>query len=516
MKNRSPLTLDILLSLSASLALSLGMAALQATSFLNAWLAAFLLLWLSTLLLLRLWRYFGSSKALALLLLVTFLSRLLIGVILHAALPVIGHETPVENAGYVYSDAYQRDNGALALATSDQPLSAAFGEGSVDQYGGLMFLSAAVYRLFNIEEATPLLITILAAFTMSAGLAFLYDALRRRCGEKITLAAGWFYALYPEGVLLGSSQMREPFLIGLFCIAFWALVTWREKTGRKALLFALTMLFSLFFSLPFGAILTGVLLAYWLVEWISGQRSRMLRRLGTLALMVMGATAAVGGWLWLKPTLYYDAYLTRVSSGTISALLEVMGEKWQMPFITIYGLVQPFLPGAITDPSLPIWQTTAVIRALGWWFVLPFLLYGFFALWQAKPASDRWVLLVIILALYAWMLVTSLRAGGDQWDNPRYRALLIPWFALVVGWCWQRLRAGHMAWFLRWVGAVLVFFTIFFLWYLYRYQVIKEFFNFFEMIWAILASWAVILLSGLPDLVKLVRSKRKTAEIKPD
>lgn len=516
MKNLSPIKLDILYSFGTSLTLSLGMAALRAISFFNAWFAAFLLLWLSTLFLLRLWRHFGSSKALALLLLMTFLSRLLLGVFLHSSLPVIGHDTPVENAGYVYSDAYQRDNGALALATSDQPLSAAFGEGSVDQYGGLMFLSAAVYRLFNIDETTPLLITTLAAFIMSAGLAFLYDALSRRWGEKIALASGWFYALYPEGVLLGSSQMREPFLIGLFCIAFWALVTWREKTGRKALLFALTMLFSLFFSLPFGAILTGVLLAYWLVEWISGQRSRKLRWLGTLVLVVMGAAAAAGGWLWLKPTLYYDAYLTRVSSGTISALLEVMGEKWQMPFITIYGLVQPFLPGAITDPSLAIWQTTAVIRALGWWFVLPFLFYGFFGLWQAKPASDRWALLVVTLALFAWMLVTSLRAGGDQWDNPRYRALLIPWFALVVGWCWQRLRAGHLGWFLRWVGVVLVFFTVFFLWYLYRYQVIKEFLNFFGIIWAILAGWAVILLSGLPDLVRLVRSKIKIAEVKPD
>ena len=271
------------------------------------------------------------------------------------------------------------------------------------------------------------------------------------------------------------------------------------------------MLFSLFLSLPFGAILTGVLLTYWLVEWLSGQQSRKLRWLGVLVFIGLVAAGAVGGWLWLKPTLYYDAYLTRVSSGTISALLDVMGEKWHMPFITIYGLVQPFLPGALTDPSLPIWQTTAVFRALGWWFVLPFLLYGFFALWQAKPASDRWALLVVILSLFTWMLVTSLRAGGDQWDNPRYRALLIPWFALLVGWCWQRLRAGNLTWFLRWVGFVLVFFIVFFLWYLYRYQVIKEYFNFFEMIWVILAGWVVILLTGLPDLVRRLRANRKTS-----
>jgi len=215
------------------------------------------------------------------------------------------------------------------------------------------------------------------------------------------------------------------------------------------------------FSDPYGAMLTGLLLAYWLVEWSSVQQSRKVRWIGGLGLVVMGAAGAAAGWWWLKPTLYYDTYLTRINSGYISALLETMGDKWQTPFVTIYGIVQPFLPGAIADPSLPFWQTTAIIRALGWWFVLPFLPYGFFALWKAKPKSERWALLLIVLALFAWVLIASLRAGGDLWDNPRYRALLIPWFALLVGWCWQRLREGHLAWFLRWVAVVLVFFVVF-------------------------------------------------------
>lgn len=511
-KNLSPLKLELLISFLTSQALSLGMAALQPAPFFSAWFGAFILLWLSTFLLLRAWRFFGGARALAVLLLVTFLSRLLLGIFIHTALPTIGYDTPVENAGYVYSDAYTRDNGALALAKSDQTLFAAFGEGSIDQYGGLMFLSAVVYRLFDVDQARPLFITILAALTMTAGLAFLFDALRRRWGAKVALVAGWFYALYPEGILLGSSQMREPFLIGLFCIAFWALVTWQERRGIKALVFALAMACSMLFSAPYGAMLTGLLLAYWFVEWLSVQQSRKVRWIGGLGLVVMGAAGAAAGWWWLKPTLYYDTYLTRINSGYISALLETMGDKWQTPFVTIYGIVQPFLPGAIADPSLPFWQTTAIIRALGWWFVLPFLPYGFFALWKAKPKSERWALLLIVLALFAWVLIASLRAGGDLWDNPRYRALLIPWFALLVGWCWQRLREGHLAWFLRWVAAVLVFFVVFMLWYLYRHQVIKDFIGFFDMIKVILAGWVVILLSGAGDLVKLVKARLK----KPD
>jgi len=81
---------------------------------------------------------------------------------------------------------------------------------------------------------------------------------------------------------------------------------------------------------------------------------------------------------------------------------------------------------------------------------------------------------------------------------------------VLVGWCWQRLSEGHLAWFLRWVAVVLVFFTVFFLWYLVRYQVIKEFLNFFDMIRVILAGWAVILLSGLAwDFIKKRKAYRK-------
>jgi len=510
MKKLSPLKLDILISFAASLVISLVMAAFQPPPFFSAWYGADLLLWLSFFLLLRTWRYLQGGKLLAAIMLVTFFSRLLLGLFIYVALPDIGFDNEVENAGYVYSDAYVRDSQALTLARGEDPLSVIFTERQgADQYGGLMYLSASVYRYFSLDELRPLLTTILAALIMTAGVAFLFDAVKRRWGGKAALVAGWFLALYPEGVLLGSSQMREPFLIGLFCIAFWAVVTWREKTAQKFLFFVLPMGISLIFSLPFGLILTGLLVAFGLVEWLSTQQSRKTRRIGLLVLAVMGVLGLISGWMWLKPTLYYDAFMTRVNSGNITVLLERMGEQWHIPFITIYGVTQPFLPGALTDPSLPFWRTTAIIRALGWWFVIPFIPYGFFALWKAKPKSDRWGLLLINLALIAWILVSALRAGGDMWDNPRYRALLIPWFAVLVGWCWQHIREGHLAWFLRWVGVELVFFVVFFLWYMFRYQVIRNYIGFFDMIKVILAGSAVILLSGLIwDYVKWRKTRK--------
>jgi len=121
-------------------------------------------------------------------------------------------------------------------------------------------------------------------------------------------------------------------------------------------------------------------------------------------------------------------------------------------------------------------------------------------------------LVFIVLALSGWMVVSSIRAGGDLWDNPRYRALLIPWFALLVGWCWQRIRSGHLVWFLRWVGVELVFFIVFYLWYMYRYQVIKEYIGFFDMIRVTIAASGLIILTGLLwDGYKWLKARKVTA-----
>jgi len=510
MKKLSITTRDILLSFAASLVISLVTAVFLSKPFFSAWYGSWLLLWLCFFLGLKIWRFFHGGRLLAALMLVTFFSRLFLGLFTYTALPQIGFDNDVENAGYAYSDAYNRDTQALVWARREGPLTAIFtSDESPDQYGGLLFLSASLYHFFSVDQPRPLLTTIMAAMTMTAGLAFLYDAIKRRWGARVALVAAWFYALYPESVLLGSAQMREPFLIGLFSIAFWAVVTWREKTGQKLLFLILPMVVSIAISLPFGVILSGLLLMFGFVDWLSEQTSPRIRNIGIVVLAFAGVIALVAGWMWVKPTIYYDAFMTRASSGNMTVLLERMGEKWHIPFVTIYGLTQPFLPGALTDESLPFWRATAIIRALGWWFVIPFIPYGFFAVWKAKPRSDRWSLVFIVLALGAWTLVSSIRAGGDLWDNPRYRALLIPWFALLIGWCWQHIRQGHLAWFLRWVGVMLVFFSVFFLWYMYRYQVIKDYIGFFDMIRVIVVGSAVIISTGLLwDGYKWLRSRR--------
>lgn len=470
MQKSSPKTAtDLLISLALAIPVSAVLAAAQPHPYLHSWLSTGVLLWLSFFLGIRTWRFFKGGRTLAILLLVTFLLRILLGVFLHQALPVLGFDTEVQNSGYVYSDAFSRDTQALAIASKPGSLVTNFVDlGNTDQYGGLLFLSALVYRVFGLDVAHPLLITILGALAMTLGLAFLFDGTRQRWGVRMAVAAGWFLALYPEGVLLGSSQMREPFLIGLFCIAAWSVLVKQYAKIPRLVVFLLSITSAVLISIPLGLLFAAALLAFALVEWLSLQTSTKSRVLGWLGLALFTVGILLAGWKWLQPTLYYDAYLTESSSGLIAMLIKQIGRKWVIPFVTVYGLAQPVLPAALTDVSLPIWMGLSIWRGLGWYLTIPYLLYGALALWRAKPRTDKWLMLFLLIAILLWTVVSSARAGGDQWDNPRYRAVFLPLLSILVGWLSVYSRERHGTWLRRIFLVVIVDVLLFTLWYMPR------------------------------------------------
>ena len=469
MKKSPTLLSDLLLSLAAGLIFGAGMAAFQPPPYFTAFLSTSLLLWLTFFLGMRTWRFFKGGRRLAILLLVTFFMRVLLGVFLHQSLPQIGFDTEVQNAGYVYSDAHQRDTQAFALASGPDSLFSAFsGAQKSDQYGGLLFLSALVYRVLSPDTARPLLITLLGALSMALGLAFLYAGVKERWGERVALVSAWFLALYPEGVLLGSSQMREPFLIGLFCLGLWAVLGWRKSPRSRIIVFILAMLAALAFSIPMGLLISAALVCLALVDWLSTQTSKRNKLLGWGILAVFVGVILFAGWMWLKPNLYYDAYLTESSSGLIAMLVKQIGKKWSILFITGYGLAQPVLPAALTDVSLPVWMAIAIYRGLGWYFAIPFLIYGAIALWRVKPAAEKWIPVFLLLAMLIWSGVSSARAGGDQWDNPRYRAIFLPMLSVLVGWLAVYAKENHSKWLKRIFIIVITGVLLFTLWYLPR------------------------------------------------
>ena len=411
------------------------------------------------------------SRAILLIAIGGFLLRIGVGIWLTTALPAQGYDTPVQNAGYAYSDAYERDEVAYMKAFPerwDDFIPSAYQ--GMDQYGGLLSISVAIYYLFSADVQRPLLIVFLSALAMGSAVLFLWKALQLRWGQKIALVAAVVLAFYPEGVVLGSSQMREPLLICLAAATFWLVLRY-EKGERQITLyvaFALASLLACWISLPAGAVTLVVEVGYLLVQRIAAEAKPGRRVLLAFVFTAFLLAALYVGWRWLKETLYYDAYVTETESGMIAYLLKLIGTKWRMQFVMLYGLIQPLLPAALIYPSLPVWQGIAIFRAVGWYFVVPFLLYSAGAVITSQRQQRDWGLVWLVLMLIVWTFVSSARAGGDLWDNPRYRAIFLPWLSLIVGWVWARLAQGRHPWFWRIVFLESVFVIIFTNWYLNR------------------------------------------------
>ena len=97
------------------------------------------------------------------------------------------------------------------------------------------------------------------------------------------------------------------------------------------------------------------------------------------------------------------------------------------------------------------------------------------------------------LLMWTWILLAALRAGGDKWDNPRYRTILFLWQALVAGYVWVWWRETHNLWFVRVVACEVAFLLIFTQWYASRYFYLGGQLPFAVMIALILGLWGMIL-----------------------
>ena len=66
-------------------------------------------------------------------------------------------------------------------------------------------------------------------------------------------------------------------------------------------------------------------------------------------------------------------------------------------------------------------------------------------------------------------MICSIRAGGSQWDNPRYRLIFFGWQALVAGYAWLWWREHRDNWLPRIVGLEIFCLLFYSQWYLARY-----------------------------------------------
>ncbi len=413
------------------------------------------------------------------------LLRIGFGVLFARALPVGGYpDSDPHQAGYFYQDAYLRDHDAWELAsTSSRPLTAAFTDRSgSDQYGGVLFVSAFLYRTLSPEAHHPLLIISIGGIASGLAVAFTWGFVAGTLGTTAAAIATWGLVLYPEAVFLAASQMREPFLIAALAASMFGLWQFRsgqQRSGLATVLVALILIAPI--SPPYTLMIAAVVVGAVLWE---GRRRALRLLLLTAGIGILALILTAGAWSnieqapqgsllelvdwWLVSGARFELVRLERGSGFVQKLFESAPEWTHLPMATGYGLVQPFLPATLLDAtSLPLPRILAVFRGVGWFIVLPFLIYATVSLIRA----GEWRSLAAYLSAVVWFtaVVSSYRLAGDLWDNPRARAVFVPLQLAIVGWAWVRARRSGSPWLARmaWLigGSALIFSH----WYAGRY-----------------------------------------------
>jgi hypothetical protein len=503
---------DLLLIVPASLALA-GLLALLQNRTLAGGPGFFVLLLAGLTGLMAAWRWAGAGKSLAWMAGLALALRLAAGTATYLALPVDGYDEPDDRAGYVFTDAHRRDDQAWELAGSGKPILSAFDKSFyTDQYGGLLALSALTYRYLSPDAHRPLLIVLLAALTASLGVPFLFRSARLLGGDQLAAAAGWFFVLYPESVLTGGAQMREPFLLTFSAMALWGFAAWLENRERRAWAWLASGLAGLLLISPAMALMALLILGGWL--WLRGEDRRVpwgawaaLGAVFVLGVLLLawsvnrqqdfGTGSPVGLILnWMRASVKWVIYQLAQSSGQIQNVFSKLNPLAQFLFVIGYGIVQPVLPAALAEPTTLTWRLIAVLRSAGWYVLLPILFYSLFLPRRMPAGRQRRLWMWLAIACWLWIIVCAIRAGGDQWDNPRYRLILFVWQALVAGNVWTWARAQRDPWLGRILVLELICVLLFSQWYLSRYYMIGTHFPFLLMLSLALGAFVVTLLGG--------------------
>ena len=488
------------------------LSALQPGSFWIGWLAFSLLIFVSFWLFSLLYRWAGGGRALAWMIALAFTLRLATGVGIYLVLPVDGYDEPDDRAGFFFTDAHRRDDQAWELAQSDKPILSAFNKSyHTDQYGGLLAFASLAYRFLSPDSHRPILLILLSSIVAALGMPFFWRAALLAFGKQVALIAGWILVLYPESLLLGGAAMREPYLITFGAVTLWGFIDWQLNHSRHAYVWLGLGLTGMLLVSPVVALVTLVILGGWL--WMAREHDRFPFILFFAAALVLGVGLALlalalnrqgnfgGGPLgvvgsWFLEVVKWVVFQLETGSGWVQKLFAVMPEWLHLPFVTVYGFFQPVLPAAFTEPTRLIWRITGIIRALGWYLFWPLLLYAFIAAWKNKNSQERNLWLWITLVSWLWIILSALRGGGDQWDNPRYRAIFLIWQALAAAYAWSRFRLQTDSWLVRIWLVESIFLVVFTQWYLSRYFQIGKQVPFGWMVALIIGSSLIVFVGG--------------------
>jgi hypothetical protein len=520
---------DVLFILAASLALGALLAFIEDGNWWIGFVSFSFLFFLSLTILTLSSRWANAGRRLALIVALAFFLRFAVGMALHLALPVYGHEDADDRAGYVFTDAHRRDDQAWNLATSEYPVIDAFSAkyGS-DQYGGLLAFNTFVYRYFSPDAHRPLMLVLLSAFFAALGVPFFWKAVRQIFGERIAWVSTWIFALFPESILLGASAMREPYLLTFNTLVLWGFIkrfidvnksNSTKQRDIQSLLkergawiwIALGLLGMLLVS-PAVALATILIFAGW-IFFTNEQRQISWRAITGVALLFILGLFFLSSSLnrsgefyagsplhvingWFQSAVKWDAYQLERDSGWVQKIFDEAPRWVRLPFIAGYGILQPILPATIIYPTKSIWKLILIPLGFSWYAMLPLLILSFVAAAAQSPGKKRSLILWLSLVTWIWILLAALRGGADLWDNPRYRTILLVWQSILAGYVWVWWREARSIWVARVLWMEVVFLLFFTQWYISRYFHWGGQLPFPVMVALILGVWGAILIFG--------------------
>jgi len=196
---------------------------------------------------------------------------------------------------------------------------------------------------------------------------------------------------------------------------------------------------------------------------------------------------------WLRLAVKWNAYGIERDSGWVQKLFDESPQWMHLPFVAVYGILQPVLPAALVYPTVPLLKMIYIFRALGWYAMLPLFIMSFGAGAGFGFGKKRNVILWLALLTWTWILLAALRGGGDMWDNPRYRTILFLWQAILGGVVWVWWREMRPVWFMRVVACEAAFLIVFTQWYINRYLHLGVKLDFPVMVALIVGLWVAII-----------------------
>ncbi len=472
--------------------------------FWGTWLLSSLLF----LLVMNLFQQSGRSKFLTWVIGISLLLRLGLGLITTDHLVDWGYDQEPYQSGYLFKDAYSRDNQAWDLAKSNQPIWAAFStDFFTDQYGGLLALSSLIYRLFTPDAHFQMNIIFFVTMINVMGILFLAMGLKEK-NKEISFSTSskiiiLIFSFYPDAVLFSASQMREPILLGISAFLFWIIHKQEIKIWARFILFSLLSIFLLLISLKIGIFIIFSFLIWMLFQPYRNQIKILNSKIIVFPVLIIVFVALYFSYNWILEAGKWDALLLERNSGFVQFIVSIIGTRYRLLFASIYGLFQPVLPAALIEPSKLFWKILNSLRATGWYLMLPILVYGIVYFFREKEKIKKFEYLVIWSFSVFWIMLSSIRAGGDMWDNPRYRLGFLIFIAYIIGVAFYHGWKTKDHWLTRLFIAELVFVLFFLQWYISRYTGLFENLPFFQMVFVLSIIFGLILISGIVKEVKI-------------